>query len=165
MPTCKRVPRAVLEVGLKRLGLAIIFEPKRHDAFPRGVLRGVFRSPPVVFIQSLLQVSGDTDIALFGERLRLKPIDLLHSVTRMARCSAPLGLRRVTQDNSAERKTTPAVSATQNGAEGARTPDLLHAMEALSQLSYGPLKGDSRKRFAFYRRAVRGQTPPNPHQP
>ena len=30
--------------------------------------------------------------------------------------------------------------AKQNGAEEDRTPDLLHAMQALSQLSYSPLK-------------------------
>ena len=29
----------------------------------------------------------------------------------------------------------------QNGAEGIRTPDLLHAMQALSQLSYSPETG------------------------
>ena len=27
------------------------------------------------------------------------------------------------------------------GAKGSRTPDLLHAMQALSQLSYGPIRG------------------------
>ena len=29
--------------------------------------------------------------------------------------------------------------ATRNGAEGSRTPDLLNAIQALSQLSYGPV--------------------------
>ena len=31
-----------------------------------------------------------------------------------------------------------------SGAEGNRTPDLLHAMQALSQLSYGPGFGEAR---------------------
>ena len=33
----------------------------------------------------------------------------------------------------------PLRNATQNGAEGNRTPDLLNAIQALSQLSYGPV--------------------------
>ncbi len=37
--------------------------------------------------------------------------------------------------------TTPAHKKRKNGAEGDRTPDLLHAMQALSQLSYGPERG------------------------
>ena len=32
-------------------------------------------------------------------------------------------------------------SCESSGAEGDRTPDLIHAMDALSQLSYGPEKG------------------------
>jgi len=33
------------------------------------------------------------------------------------------------------------MKAALSGAEGARTPDLLHAMQALSQLSYSPAAG------------------------
>ena len=33
-----------------------------------------------------------------------------------------------------------AISAGFGGAKGSRTPDLLHAMQALSQLSYGPIE-------------------------
>ena len=42
--------------------------------------------------------------------------------------------------NSATRaRVAPPEDATRNGAEGSRTPDLLNAIQALSQLSYGPV--------------------------
>ena len=37
----------------------------------------------------------------------------------------------------------------ENGADESRTHDLLHAMQALSQLSYGPLSG-SRPIYRYY---------------
>ena len=43
------------------------------------------------------------------------------------------------------------VALSQSGAEGSRTPDLLSAIQALSQLSYGPKKAFPRQdelRFA-----------------
>ena len=42
------------------------------------------------------------------------------------------GLKRVPKDEMGFRKP--------GGAEGSRTPDLLNAIEALSQLSYGPTR-------------------------
>src|SRR6186713_873261 len=49
----------------------------------------------------------------------------------------PLSLRRT--DGAAVDNSSPTVSP-RDGAEGARTPDLLAASQTLSQLSYGPRK-------------------------
>jgi hypothetical protein len=48
----------------------------------------------------------------------------------MAGLSKPRLMTRLIRDTCPD--------SSHNGARGARTPDLLHAMQALSQLSYGP---------------------------
>ena len=53
-------------------------------------------------------------------------------------CASFAGLPLVLQAAPARRRTATETKELLCGAEGDRTPDLIHAMDALSQLSYGP---------------------------
>jgi hypothetical protein len=72
---------------------------------------------------------------LLEDRPPLKPVQKLaaRKIPRQDSQTSIKGLGNIqkTQVNQREK-------ASLGGAEGNRTPDLLHAMQALSQLSYGP---------------------------
>jgi hypothetical protein len=96
-------------------------------------------------VEALLKVGGNAHITLSGDGKALEKIDILHDCPPFAKASGDtLRSRKVHPDISwwKEMACPPKLwslsRAKGGGADRGRTGDLLNAIQALSQLSYGP---------------------------
>jgi hypothetical protein len=99
-----------------------------------------------VCLEALVKIGGDAYITLIGDRKAFEKIDILHDCPPSPRLrGSPFALDTPSiQTDYRERKVAchPKLwripGAKGGGADGSRTHDLLNAIQALSQLSYGP---------------------------
>ncbi len=117
-----------------------------QDQFPRGIFGRVGRSASVVVGHAFVEIAGRAYIRLTAvgkdreaDRLFSHGYPPCREARRRRACAAALagyGGQHLSSEASADKSAE--ASAKADGAEGNRTPDLLHAMQALSQLSYSP---------------------------
>jgi hypothetical protein len=96
--------------------------------------------------EALLKVGGNAYITLGGNRKALEKIDILHDCPPFAKASGDtLRSRKVLhpdiswwKEMACHPKLWSLSRAKDGGADRDRTDDLLNAIQALSQLSYGP---------------------------
>ena len=96
--------------------------------------------------EALLKVGGNAYITLGGNRKALEKIDTLHDCPpKPWRRGTPFALKWCCIPTSSGGKIglPPEALAKGGGADRDRTDDLLNAIQALSQLSYGPTFGEN----------------------
>ena len=143
-PLGKGPPRTGFQVLLEGAGVAIVGQSNRGDKFPQFMLCSMGRLTCIVCCEPLGYVVGEPDVVLSRMGETFEEVNPLHLVARLrqgfgGQPSPPrvAGLPAVAPTAFSPK----GGGAKAGGGRGARTPDLLDAIQALSQLSYAPTQG------------------------
>ena len=143
-PLDKGPPRTGFQVLLEGAGVTIVGQSNRGDKFPRFMLCSMGRLTCIVCCEPLGYVVGEPNVVLSRMGETFEEVNPLHLVARLrqgfgGQPSPPRVAGLPAEAPAAFPRKDGGAKA--GGGRGARTPDLLDAIQALSQLSYAPTPG------------------------
>ncbi len=146
---CKRPARRRLQVFFECKSLLFVTKGDVSFDNPRGIFRCVRNFFRVVFGKTLAGVVCDTRIKALGKTVASQNIDEFHrNFARPPTSLCDFGAAAFALLPPARRAVARRAKA--GGAKRDRTADLLHAMQALSQLSYGPIIADPERHLRVW---------------